>query len=80
MEKDAVSAGVSEIGGLFSTAEVRILICYILSSIAEPVPGRLLGDILHYEGIANYFEVNDSIAYLCKGGQLKVFNEEEEEK
>lgn len=78
MEKDAVSAGVSEIGGLFSTAEVRILICYIISSINAPVPGRLLGDVLHYEGIANYFEVNDSIAYLCKSGQLEVFNEEED--
>jgi len=78
VEKDAVSAGVSEIGGLFSTAEVRILICYIISSINAPVPGRLLGDVLHYEGIANYFEVNDSIAYLCKSGQLEVFNEEED--
>ena len=78
MEKDAVSAGVSEIGGLFSTAEVRILICYILSSINEPVPGRMLGDVLHYEGIANYFEVNDSIAALCKSGQIKIFNEKED--
>ena len=78
MEKDAVSAGVSEIGGLFSTAEVRILICYILSSINAPVPGRMLADVLHYEGIANYFEVNDCIAALCKNGQLKVFNEEED--
>lgn len=78
MEKDAVSAGVSEIGGLFSSAEVRILICYILSSINEPVPGRLLADVLHYEGIANCFEVNDSIASLCKSGQLEVFNESED--
>lgn len=78
MEKDAVTAGVSEIGGLFSSAEVRILICYILSSINEPVPGRLLGDVLHYEGIANYFEVNDSIASLCKSGQLEVFDEAED--
>ena len=78
MEKDAVSAGVSEIGGLFSSAEVRILICYILSSIDEPVPGRMLGDVLHYEGIANFFEVNDSIASLCKSGQLTLFNENED--
>ena len=78
VEKDAVSAGVSEIGGLFSTAEVRILICYIISSINQPVPGRMLGDVLHYEGIANYFEVNDSIAALCSNGQLEVFNEAED--
>ena len=78
MERDAVSAGVSEIGGLFSTAEVRILICYILSSINDPVPGRMLADVLHYEGIANYFEVNDSIDYLCKSGQLKLVDENED--
>ncbi len=78
MEKDAVSAGVSKIGGLFSSAEVRILICYILSAIGEPVPGRLLADTLHYEGIANYFEVGDSIASLCKSGQLESYNEAED--
>ena len=78
MEKDAVSAGVSKIGGLFSTAEVRILLCYILSTINQPVPGRMLADTLHYEGIANCFEVNESIASLCETGQLEVYNEKED--
>ena len=78
MEKDAVSAGVSEYGGLFTTAEVRILICYILSTINQPVPGNLLANTLHYEGIANCFEVNDSIAYLHKNGQLKLIDEKED--
>ena len=78
MEKDAVSAGVSKIGGLFSTAEVRILLCYILSEINQPVPGRMLADTLHYEGIANCFEVNESIASLCETGQLEVFDEKED--
>lgn len=74
MEKDAVSAGVSEIGGLFSTADIRVLICYILSSIDDAVPGNLLANTLHYEGIANCFEVNDSIAALCKSGQIKLID------
>ena len=78
LERDAVSAGVAEIGGLFSTAEVRILICYILSAIKEPVPGRLLADTLHYEAIANCFEVNDSIAALCKSGHLITVSESED--
>lgn len=78
MERDAVSAGVSEIGGLFNVAEIRILICYILSSIKDPVPGRMLADVLHYEGIANVFEVNDSIAVLCESGHIKPFNHEED--
>ncbi len=71
MEKDALTAGVSEVGGLFTTAEIRVLICYIFSSINGAVPGNLLANTLHYEGIANCFEVNDSIDYLCQKGQLK---------
>lgn len=78
MDKDAVSAGVNNAGGLFSTAEVRILICYILSALDEAVPGQLLADTLHYEGIANCFEVNDSIAHLVKNGQLRPVNENED--
>lgn len=78
MEKDAVSAGVSEVGGLFSTAEIRILLCYLISSINRPVPGRMLADVLHYEGIANVFEVNDSIAALCDNGHLKLYDANED--
>ncbi len=78
MEKDALTAGVSEIGGLFTTADIRVLICYILSSIEGAVPGNLLANTLHYEGIANCFEVNDSIDHLCKSGQLELVNKEDD--
>lgn len=78
MEKDALTAGVSEIGGLFTTAEIRVLICYIFSTIDAPVPGNLLANTLHYEGIANCFEVNDSIDYLCKKGQLKLVDKDDD--
>lgn len=78
MEKDAVSAGVSSIGGLFSTAEIKILVCYIISSIDSPVPGQMLANTLHYEGIANCFEVNDAIDSLCKSGHLKLVDKKED--
>ena len=78
MERDAVSAGVSEIGGLFSTAEIKILICYIISSIDCPVPGKMLANTLHYEGIANCFEVNDSIESLCKSGHLELVDSKDD--
>ena len=78
MERDAVSAGVNPAGGLFSTAEVRILICYILTALDEPVPGQLLAETLHYEGIANCFEVNDSIAHLVRSGQLKPVDQKDD--
>lgn len=78
MEKDALTAGVSEIGGLFTIAEIRVLICYIFSKIDDAVPGNLLANTLHYEGIANCFEVNDSIAYLCDNGQLELVSREDD--
>lgn len=71
MERDAVSAGVSP-GGLFNSAEIKILVCYILSNIDEPVPGQMLANVLHYEGIANCFEVNEAIASLVSSGQISV--------
>lgn len=72
MEKDAIPAGNTTIGTLVSTADIRILICYLLSAIGEPVPGQMLANVLHYEGLANAFEVTDAIEYLVKGGQLKA--------
>ncbi len=78
MERDAVSAGVSKHGGLFNTAEIKILVCYIISSINEPVPGKMLSDTLHYEGIANVFEVNTAIASLSNSGHLKLVDEKDD--
>ena len=78
MERDAVSAGVSPVGGLFSTAEIKILICYVISSINAPVPGRMLANTLHYEGIANCLEVNDSIDSLCKSGHLELVDNKDD--
>ena len=69
MEINATNAGVSY-GGLTSTDEIRILICYILDSINEPVPGQHLSELLHYEGIANYFEVVTAFSALCDKGHI----------
>ena len=77
MEKDAMPAGNTNIGTLVSTAEIRILICYLLSAIDEPVPGQMLANVLHYEGLANAFEVTDAIEYLVKGGQLEIADDKE---
>ena len=77
LEKDAVPAGNTNIGTLVSTAEIRILVCYLLSAIDEPVPGQMLANTLHYEGLANAFEVADAMEYLVKGGQLAIADEKE---
>ena len=69
MENDAIGAGVKN-GGLFNTAEIKILICYILNAVKEPVPAAMLSNILHFEGIANGFEVSDAMASLAESGHI----------
>ncbi len=70
MEFDAFSAGVKP-GGLISRSEIRILVCYILSRVDQPVPENRLQEVLHFEGIANYFEVGDAIAHLSEYGHIE---------
>ena len=77
MEKNASGAGVAR-GGLFSTSEIKILICYILSSIDEPIPVEMLANILHYEGLANAFEVSDAVVSLANSGQIEAVDADEQ--
>lgn len=77
MNSDASGAGVAR-GGLFNKAEIKILICYILNAINEPVPVDMLANVLHYEGIANAFEVSDAIVSLSEKKQITPTDESEQ--
>ncbi len=77
MQFDAVSAGVSH-GGLVNTTEIKVLICYILKSVKEPVPASKLCEVLYYDGIANNFEVSDCIESLIKNGNIICVDENEQ--
>ena len=77
MEKNASGAGVSR-GGLFNTAEIKILICYILSAVEEGVPVDMLANVLHFEGIANACEVSDAVVSLATSGQIIATDETEQ--
>ena len=77
MERNASGAGVTRVG-LFSTSEIKILICYILSAIDEPIPVDMLANVLHYEGLANGFEVSDAIVSLSESGQIIATDEMEQ--
>lgn len=63
MQADAMNAGVNP-GGLQSRTEIRVLICYILDNIDSPVPLDIVKEQLHFEGIANFFEVSYAITEL----------------
>lgn len=74
LESNAISAGV---GSLISTAEIKVLICYVISGVNSPVPGKQLANLLNIEGIANYFEVMDAYEALVKAGNL-TYNESDD--
>ena len=71
MEFDALTAGIQP-GGLVNRTEIRILICYILKSVAQPIPAEPLKELLHFGGIANYFEVSYAIGELEKAGHVEA--------
>ena len=74
LENDAISAGI---GSLISTAEIKVLICYVIKGVNSPVPGKQLANLLNIEGIANYFEVMDALEALLNSDNL-TYNEEDD--
>ncbi len=69
MKQDAFSAGV-EPGGLWHKNDIRILLCYILSSVSAPLARQDLTKIIQEKGLANYFEVEDALATLVSQGNV----------
>lgn len=59
MEYDAFDAGIDP-GGLRKRSDVRLLICYIIHSINEPMRKDVIITVMQKNGIANYFEILDA--------------------
>ncbi|MCL2539247.1 MAG: DUF4364 family protein [Oscillospiraceae bacterium] len=70
MDKKAFSAGVVP-GGLTTSKEIKILICYLLLVVGEPVSHPLLLYTLSKEGLVNYFECADAIGELLESGGIE---------
>ncbi len=65
----AFSAGV-EPGGLRSAEEIKLLICYLLNSIGEPVPRQQLLEIIYGNGMANFFDTGAAADDLIQKGHI----------
>ncbi len=61
MNFDAFTAGV-EPGGLRSQSDIRLLICYLLASVKEPLAKSDIVTVLQENGLANYFEAASALA------------------
>ena len=75
MEFDAFTGGI-EPGGLRSKDEIRILICYLLTSVSAPLSREDILSIMQENGFANYFEVTDSLSELTENGNLQCAGDE----
>ena len=67
MENNAFTAGVKP-GGLTSSLEIRVLLCYLMHSVSTPLSRAELEQALVGEELVNYFELADSLAELCDNG------------
>lgn len=65
MIQDAFSAGV-EPGGLYSSQEIKILLCYMLMGAGEPMQRQAVLDIVSGGGMANFFEASAAIDELVR--------------
>ena len=66
---DAFIAGV-EPGGLTNLQEIRILLCYMLNTVGQPVPRDAVTEILIGGGMANYFDTEAAIEELLSQRHL----------
>lgn len=53
-------------GGLTTTREIRILLCYLLCNVPRPVTRQQLDEVLIGEELANYFAMADSLNQLIE--------------
>ncbi len=62
-EFDAMTAGV-KLGGLNSKHTIRILLCYIINSVTEPITQEQLHRAVVATELANLFEFGDALSRL----------------
>ena len=56
-----------EPGGLRTSQEIKILVCYMLMGAGEPMPRQAVLDIISGNGMANFFETGSKIGSITPG-------------
>ena len=65
MDYDAFTGGVIP-GGLRNKDEIKILVCYLLLQVGEPLSKEMVTEAILYDGLANYFEIGEAIHDLVR--------------
>ncbi|MCI6639841.1 MAG: DUF4364 family protein [Pygmaiobacter massiliensis] len=69
MPHHAFTGGVKP-GGLTTSTEIRILLCYLLSRVSGPLSRQEIENALVGQQLVNYFELADALSYLCEKGHV----------
>ena len=70
-ERNIFTAGVQP-GGLTTGLEVRLMICYLLYRVGEPMSFTQLNETFQRDGLVNYFEFAQTLEWLCQTDHVKV--------
>ncbi len=71
LDFDAMTAGVKP-GGLNSKQTIRILMCYIIDSMKEPITQYQIERAMVENELVNYFEIGDALSRLEKSDLIKM--------
>lgn len=77
-EQNYFSAGVGP-GGLNSREEIRLMICFLVQNLTQPLTCALAEQVFAQEGLANYFEYYAALQELLQSGQLIMQPQEGED-
>lgn len=75
MPGNAFTGGVKP-GGLTTSTEIRILLCYLVENAPSPLSKEELESALLGEELVNYFELASGLAELCDQGLLEKDEEQ----
>lgn len=62
-EYDAFTEGV-ELGGLRTKNDIKVMLCYLLSTLDAPISKTALNSAIMSTGLVNFFEVNEALRVL----------------
>lgn len=57
-------------GMLVNSMDIKILICYLLKSVGEPMDKEKIVEIIYTNDIADYFDARSTISQLVQDGNL----------
>lgn len=74
MSREAFTAGVKP-GGLTTTTQIRILLCYVIRTVAHPLSRSELEQAMLEKELINYFELADGLSDLEQQELVTVEND-----